>query len=74
LFGWFIELSSLGGHGGIGVGREVDVAEQPPRVPHQRQLVGIDGRQDPAVPVACGFHVAALGGSIRHPAIRSARP
>jgi len=46
------------------VGGEVGVAEQPPGIPHKRQLVGIDGRQDPALPVACGFHVAALGGSV----------
>jgi hypothetical protein len=57
-----------------GIGREIDVAEQPPGIPHQRLFVGVDGRHDPAVPVACGFHVAALGGLTRRPAIRSARP
>lgn len=47
-----------------GVGGEVGVAEQPPGIPHEWQLVGIDGRQDPALPVMCGFHAAALGGSV----------
>jgi hypothetical protein len=36
------------------VGGQIDVAEQPPRVPQQRQLVEIDGLHDPAVGFAAG--------------------
>jgi hypothetical protein len=38
---------------------EVHVAEQPPGVAHERQFVGVDGRQDPAVPVAGRVHGCA---------------